>query len=157
MAKYESSVKELPYSQRNVYEKLSDLSNLNSLRERMDDPALAEQVGDKVKKEDVEKALSQLKSMKATPDELTIELPTLGEMQMRVVERTPDKCVKFQSVKSPIPFTFWIQVVPHGEAISKLRLTIDLSLNPFLRMMAEKPVKQGLEQLANMLAMIPYA
>lgn len=157
MAKYESSVKELAYSQRNVYEKLSDLSNLNGLRERMDNPALAEQVGSRVSREDMEKAMSQLKSMKATPDELTIELPSLGEMQMKVVERTPDKCVKFQSVKSPIPFTFWIQVVPHGDEASKLKLTIDLSLNPFLRMMAEKPVKQGLEQLADMLAMIPYA
>jgi len=157
MARYESSVKELAYSQRDVFEKLSDLSNLNGLRERMDDPALAEQVGAKVKRDDVEKALEKLKSMEATPDSLTIELPTLGEMQMKVVERTPDKCVKFQSVKSPIPFTFWIQVAPLGEACSKLRLTIDLSLNPFMRMMAEKPVKQGLEQLANMLAMIPYA
>lgn len=157
MAKYESSVKELAYSQRSVYERLSDLSNLNGLRERMGDPALAEQVGSRVSKADMEKALEQLRSMKATPDELTIELPSLGEMQMKVVERTPDKCVKFQSVKSPIPFTFWIQVVPHGDDASKLKLTIDLSLNPFLRMMAEKPVKQGLEQLADMLAMIPYA
>lgn len=156
MAKYESSVKELVYSQHSVYSKLSDLTHLESIRQRLDDPKLQEQMAGRVSEEQLAKAKEQIEKMKVTPDELTLDLPMLGELQVKVVERTPDKCVKFESVKSPVPFTFWIQVVPHGEATSKLKLTIDASLNPFIRPMVEKPLKQGLEKVADMLAMIPY-
>lgn len=156
MAKYESSVKELAYSQQSVYNKLSDLTHLESIRQRLDDPNLQAQMAGKVSEEQLAKAKEQIEKMKLTADELSIELPMMGELQVKVVERTPDKCVKFQSVKSPVPFTFWVQVVPFGEAMSKLKLTIDASLNPFIRPMVEKPLKQGLEKVADMLAMIPY-
>ena len=36
MAQYESSIKHIPYSQERVYNKLSDLNNLNSVRDRLD-------------------------------------------------------------------------------------------------------------------------
>ena len=36
MAQYESNVKHVPYSQEQVYNKLSDLNHLSSLRDRMD-------------------------------------------------------------------------------------------------------------------------
>lgn len=36
MVQFESTVKHVPYSQERVYNKLSDLSNLESVRERLD-------------------------------------------------------------------------------------------------------------------------
>ena len=35
MTKFESTVKVIPYSQERVYEKLSDLSNLEALKDRL--------------------------------------------------------------------------------------------------------------------------
>ena len=36
MVQFESTVKHIPYSQERVYNKLSDLSNLESVRDRLD-------------------------------------------------------------------------------------------------------------------------
>ena len=47
MTKFESSVKHVAYSQEQVYNKLSDLNNLSSVKERIDQ--VKDQVGDKLK------------------------------------------------------------------------------------------------------------
>ena len=35
MSKFESNVKQIPYSQQSVYEKLSDLSNIEKVKDRL--------------------------------------------------------------------------------------------------------------------------
>lgn len=37
-----------------------------------------------------------------------------------------------------------------------MKLTVCADLNPFIKGMVEKPLKEGVEKLADMLAMIPY-
>lgn len=156
MAKYESSVKELASSPQAVYRTLSDLSNLERVRQHVSDPAMRSIYEGKVDSDKLDKALEQIDSMEISTDEVAMQLPMVGEVRLRVVERTPDKCVKLQTEKSPVPLTLWAQVVPHGEGGSKLRLTVDASVNPFLRAMVDKPLRQGVEKLADMLALIPY-
>lgn len=156
MAKYESSVKELASSQHNVYNTLSDLSNLERVRQRINDPAMRSLYEGKVDSDKLDKALEQIENMEISTDEVALQLPMVGELRLRVVERTPDKCVKLETVKSPVPLTLWMQVVPHGEGGSKLRLTVEASVNPFMRAMIDKPLRQGVEKLADMLTLVPY-
>lgn len=156
MAKYESSVKELAYSQHSVYRTLSDLSNLDRLRRRVNDPAMRGLYEGKVDSEKLDKALEQIENMEISADAVALQLPMVGEVRLRVVERTPDKCVKLETEKSPVPLTLWMQVVKHGEGGSKLRLTVEASVNPFMRAMIDKPLRQGVEKLADMLTMVPY-
>lgn len=156
MAKYESGVKQIPYAQTSVYAKLSDLTNLAALKEKMNDPAAQEMMEGRVDDEQRRQAQQVLEQMEVTRDSLTIPVPMLGTMSMQVVERDEPKCVKFESVQSPIPFLFWIQLLPTSDTSCKMKLTLDAELNMMFKMMLGSKLKDGIDKFADMLAMIPY-
>ena len=126
MTKFESGVKVVPASQEAVYEKLSDLSNLEKVKDRL--PA----------------------------ESMTIEVAPVGKITLQIVEKEPCKCIKFATTTSPLPFNLWIQIVPVTETECKMKLTIGMDINPFMKTMVQKPLQEGLEKMADMLAMIQY-
>ena len=130
MAQYESNVKHVPYSQERVYDKLSDLNNLAAIRERMDD-------------------------MTFDRDSLTLTVQGMN-VTLRIIEREPCKCIKFEGDKSPIPLNLWIQILPVNENEAKMKVTIRAEVNMFMKAMVAKPLQEGVEKLADMLSMIPY-
>ncbi len=136
MSKFESSIKQIPYSQEVVYRSLSDLSNLEKVRDRVPE--------DKVK------------NFSFDQDTVTMSVPPVGDISMRIIEREEPKCIKFETTKSPLPFNFWIQLLPVGETTCKMRLTIKADINPFIKGMVSKPLQEGLEKIADALAMIRY-
>ena len=50
----------------------------------------------------------------------------------------------------------WIQLVATGDEECKLKVTIGMELNTFMKAMVQKPLQEGLEKMADMLAMIQY-
>lgn len=138
---FESSVKQVPYSQERVYHKLSDLNNLVSVRERL------EQFKDKFE--------GKLEDMTFDQDSLTIKVQGIS-LTLRIIEREEPKCIKFEGDKSPVPMNLWIQILPVGEEQAKMRVTIRAEVNMFMKAMVSKPLQEGVEKLADMLAMIPY-
>lgn len=141
MVQFESSVKHVPYSQERVYTKLSDLNNLASVREKLD--ALKEQAGGKVE------------DLSFDQDSLTLKVQGIS-LTLRIIEREPMKCIKFEGDKTPIPLNVWIQILPVSEAEAKMKVTIRAEVNAFMKAMVSKPLQEGVEKLADMLAMIPY-
>ena len=153
MAKYESQIKAVPYSQSAVYAKVADLNNLAVIKERFDDPNVQAQMpADKV--EEIRNAVNQ---MEFTTDTVTAPAgPLGGSISVEIVDRQPEKCVKFSSVKSPVNFKVWIQVLPITETTSKMKVTIDADLNFFMKQMLDSHLQKGVDKFADMLAMIPY-
>ena len=152
MAKFESQIKQVPYSQSAVYAKISDLSNLAVIKERIDDPNIQAQIpADKI--DEVRNAVSQ---MEFTTDTLSGPVGPIGNVAVEIVEREPEKCVKFASTSSPVSFKLWIQVLPTSQISSKIKVTIDADLNFFMKQVLSKPLQQGVDKFADMLAMIPY-
>lgn len=136
MSQYESSTKHIPYPQEKVYAKLEDLNNLEGLKDKLPE--------DKVKE------------LTYSRDEATVNVPPLGNITIRVVEREEPKCIKLEAVGSPIPVNMWIQIIPDGEEASKMRIVAKAEINFMLRSMIEKPLKDGLEKIADALSMIKY-
>ena len=136
MTKFESEVKVISASQKAVYEKLSDLNNLEKVKDRLPE--------DKVK------------NLSFDADSMTIEVAPVGKITLQIVEKEPCKCIKFAITTSPLPFNLWIQLVPVTDSECKMKLTIGMELNPFMKTMVQKPLQEGLEKMANMLAMIQY-
>ncbi|MBP3773913.1 MAG: SRPBCC family protein [Bacteroidaceae bacterium] len=155
MSDFVSSVKEIPYAQATVYRQLQDLRNLEALRSRMNDPLIAERLSQQVGKDKAEQFKAQIQNLKFTADSLSAETP-LGAVTLAIVERDEPKCIKFEAQGSPIPLNMWIQLLPNGDAASRLRLTIRAELNFFIRKMVEGKLQSGVEQLAEILAHIPY-
>lgn len=152
MAKYESQIKQVPFSQHAVYAKVADLTNLAVIKERIDDPRVQEQLPAD-KREEVRQAIDRLEF---TADTVSGPVGPIGNLAVKIVEREPEKCVKFASTSSPVSFKLWIQVLPTSEADCKLKVTIDADLNFFMKQVLEKPLQQGVDKFADMLAMIPY-
>ena len=141
MKRIESSVKQIPYPQESVFAKVSDLSNLKYITERI--PA---DQADQFKVQDME----------CTPDRVSCSISPIGQIEIGVVSREPYKCVKMETLRSPIKLTLWIQIVSTGSSSCKIKLTADADLNIFMAKMVEKPLTEAVEKLADMLSMLPY-
>lgn len=136
MSKFESSIKQIPHPQRAVYDMLSDLSNIEKARDRI--PA------------------DKLEDFSFDSDSITIKAAPVGMLRMRIIDREEPKCIKFEAEQSPIPFHLWIQILPVTDTSSKMKLTLEAELNPFIKGMVSGPLKEGLEKVADALAMIGY-
>ena len=148
MTKFESSIKQIPHSQKSVYAMLSDLSNIQRLKDHLPEEATDNDEMNKVK--------DKLKNLSFDHDSLSIKVDPVGQVSMRIIERDEPKMIKLESEKSPFAFKFWIQVLPVTEASSKMKLTIDADIPFFAKSMVAKPLQEGIEKIADALAMIPF-
>ena len=134
--KFESSIKQIPYPQEAVYRNISDLRNLEKVRDRVPE--------DKVQ------------DFKFDEDTVSLNVAPVGELKLRICEREEPKCVKFETVQSPVPFHVWIQMLPVTAETSKMKVTVKAELNPFIKGMVSGPLQDGVEKIADALAQIPY-
>ena len=125
---FESNVKHVPYSQERVYNKLSDLNNLEGVRERLD------MVKDKLD--------GKLEDMSFDRDSITLKVQGIS-LTLRIIEREPLKCIKFEGDKSPIPLNLWIQILPVTQEEAKMKVTIRAEVNMFMKAMVSKPPAGG--------------
>lgn len=136
MSQFESSVKQVAYPQEKVYQMLSDLSNLDRVKDRLPE--------------------DRFKDMSFDRDSVSITMNPVGTITLSIVEREEPKCVKFEATQSLIPFNLWIQMLPVTDTTSKLKCTIKAELNPFIKPMVSGPLQEALDKMADALAMIPY-
>ena len=135
-SKFESSVKQIPYSQQAVYNNISDLRNLEKVKDRIPEDKINDFTFDE--------------------DTVGINVQPVGELKLRICEREEPKCVKFETVQSPVPFNVWIQILPVDEQNSKMKVTVKAELNPFIKSMIEKPLQEAVEKIADALALVKY-
>ena len=136
MSKFESSVKQIPYSQTAVYRSISDLSHLEKVRDRVPTDKVKEFVFD--------------------ADSVAVNVPPVGEIRLRIVNREEPKCVKFETVQSPMPFFLWVQMLPVTETSSKMKVTVEAAIPLMLKAMVSGPLKDAVEKVAEALASIRY-
>ena len=136
MSQYESSVKCIPYSQDRVYAKLEDLNNIEGIKDNLPQ--------------------DKIKDLTYSRDEASVNIPPIGNVTLRVIDREEPKCIKWEMAGSPIPVLIWIQIIPDGDSASKMRVVAKAEINFMLKAMIEKPLKDGLEKIAEALSLIVY-
>ena len=134
--RFESSVKQIPYPQQAVYDMLSNLENISKVIDRI--PA------------------DKIKDISFDRDHVSMSVDPVGAIKLAVCEREEPKCIKFQTEKSPVPFYVWIQMLPVTDTTSKMKITAEADLNPFIKTLVQKPLQDGVEQIADGLAQIQY-
>ena len=147
--KYISDIKTVNYPLETVYERLSNLKNL----EMFFDPEKVKEIKEKVPNApDI-----NLEDFNATEDECSFKVSPLGTVGVKIVEREPNKTIKMEGNKA-IPFgvNFWIQMLPMDENNCKLRLTLHADMNPMIKMMVNKHLKEGIDKVADALTKIPF-
>ena len=135
MTSFESPVKTIAANVETVFETLSDLSNLERLRDR----------------------LPKTKSPTSVrPRQLQFLGSPAGNIAIRIVEREPNKTIKLETVESPVPFFIGIQLLPTPEDNTAMKLTLRAELNPFIRGMISKPLQEGSNKIAEAITLIPF-
>ncbi len=135
MTTIESSIRQIDYPQQSVYNMLSDLSNIEKVRDKIPE--------------------DKARDLTFDSDSISVSTP-MGAVRLVIVDREEPKTVKFETRESPLPFNFWIQILPVSEAVSKIKLTIKAELNPFIGGMVKKPLQEGIEKIADALQLIRY-
>ena len=136
MTKFESSVKQIPYPVEDVYRNISDLSNLERVRDRVPE--------------------DKLNSFSFDRDSVSVNVNPVGDIRLRIIDREEPKCVKFETEQSPLPFYLWIQVLPVSETESKMRVTVEADIPFMLKGMVSGPLQDGVEKIADALSQIPF-
>lgn len=134
--RFESSIKQIPYTQQSVYDMLSNMENIEKVMDRVPQ--------------------DKIKDISFDRNTVSVSVEPVGNIKLRVCDREEPKCVKFQTMESPVPFTVWIQMLPVTSTTSKMKVTAEADLNPFVKAMVEGKLRDGVEQIANGLSQIRY-
>lgn len=153
MSKYQSEVKIIPAAQVQIWNRISDLSTYQTLKDNM--PAEQKEMI-KAKLAEEAKGKLDVSNVCFTPDTVSLKVSGMDVM-FRIVEREEGmKCVKYVAEQSPIPATLWVQLLPKAPYETKCRVTLDVDIPFFLKPMVGKKLDGAADQLAEMLTKIPY-
>ena len=136
MTTFESSIRQILFPQKKVYDMLSTLENIERVKNRIPE--------------------DKIKDLTFDNDSISVSVPPAGSVRLRIVDREEPKCIKFGTESSPVPFNLWIQILPVTETSCKMKITIKAELNPFIKGMVQKPLQQGIEKIADVLQAINY-
>lgn len=136
MTEYTSEIKSIAAPLSAVYSKLSDLSNLKGMEDKLPE--------------------GKIKLTGIDSDSCTLSVNPVGQITLRIVERRQDDLIKFEAECSPMPFNVWIQLKEAAPDDTRLKITLRAELNMFVKPMLDKPLHEGVDRLAQLLASLDY-
>ncbi|MDH6305738.1 hypothetical protein M2459_002506 [Parabacteroides sp. PF5-5] len=136
MTEFVSDIKAIPYNDDRVFRMLSDLSNLDKVKDRVPQ--------------------DKLKDFSFDSDSCSFAVDPVGKVTFQIVEREPNKTIKFTTTDSPIPLHLWIQLKQVADNDTRMKLTVRADLNPFIKPMVSKPLQDALEKISSVLASLSY-
>jgi carbon monoxide dehydrogenase subunit G len=136
MADFTSEVKTIPHNDDKIFEMLSDMSNLERIKDRIPQ--------------------DKIKDFTFDHDTCSFTVDPVGSVMFRIIEREPNKTIKFSTTNSPIPLLMWIQLKQVAEKDTKLKMTVRADLNPFLKPMVSKPLQEAINKISEIVARLPY-
>ncbi|HZL09657.1 MAG TPA: hypothetical protein VFC65_06650 [Prolixibacteraceae bacterium] len=146
ISKYVSDVKIVNNNQEVIFNYLSNFENLSKYVNEGLLQKLTEQIPQ-----------IKISNFESDTDSCRFQISGMGLAEIRIIEREPHKTIKVNSSgKLPIGITFWIQLMPVAAYETKLRLTLDADMSMMIKMMVNKKLEEGINQLADMLAGLPY-
>ncbi len=131
-----SEVKTILHNDDSIFSLLSDLSNLEKIKHRIPQ--------------------DKIRDFSFDTDSCTLEISPAGKITFRIIEREPNKTIKFVASDSPVPLFLWIQLKQVAEKDTKLKLTVRAELNSFLKPMVSKPLQDALDKMSTLIASLPY-
>jgi len=89
-----------------------------------------------------------IENWEASVDECSFEVSMVGKSIIKIVRKEPFSTVKYTGYGlNNTEFNFWIQLKEMNENDTRVKLTIKADLNPGLKAIASKPIKEFLNKL----------
>jgi len=136
MTEFTSEIKTVPHNQKTIYEVLSNLENLEKIKDKIPSDKVNDFTFDQ--------------------DSCSFSVNPVGSVKFSIVEREPIKTIKLVADQAPIDVNMWVQLIGVTENETKMKLTVKAKLNPFLKPMLSKPLQDGVNKIADILAVVPY-
>ena len=139
METYESNVVHVQASAQQIFDKLSNLENLQPLLNNLPP-----------------EATEKVKDIAVTADSCRFTIDNFGQMGFKIIEKEPYKTIKFSGVDTPVEVFMWIQLVEKEAYDTKMKVTLKADIPFMLKMMVGSKLKDGVNQIATILSKIPY-
>ena len=136
MSDFIGEIKTIPHNEAKVFEVLSNMENLGKIKDKI--------------------SYKETKITDFDKDSCSFDVNPVGSIKFRIIEREPNKTIKFQAEGTPIGVNMWIQLIGTTPEETKMKLTIRAEMNAFLKPMLSKPLEEGVEKISEILARIPY-
>jgi hypothetical protein len=136
MAEFTSDIKTILSDDSQIFDLLSDLNNLEKVEHRIPEDKVTDFTYDR--------------------DSCSFSVNPVGSIKFRIVDREPNKTIKFETTESPVPINLWIQLKQVSEKNTKMKLTLKADLNPFLKPMVSKPLQDAVNKISEIIAQLPY-
>lgn len=136
MTEFTSDIKTIPHNDEDIFRVLSDLSKLDLVKDKVPEDSI--------------------KDFKFDTDSVSFRVDPVGEVRFNVVDREPNKLVKFESQNLPFKIFLWIQLVQKDEKDTNMKMTLRADLNMLIKGMVSKPLKEGMTKVAEIIAGLPY-
>ncbi len=121
--KFESRTGRLDHKPESIYKFVTDLRNLKQF------------IPDKI-----------VDGLSVERESCSFKVTYFGHVSARITERKPfSRVVITGSAMKPDDFSLMLDIMEGHDGETEVRITVDTELNPFLKMMVEKPVRQFLE------------
>ncbi len=144
--KYTSDVKLVENNQQVIFNYLSNFENLSEYL----NSGLIEKITEKIPQ-------VKITDFQSNQDSCKFNITGLGVAEIKIVNREPFKTIKVESSGGlPLSFTFWIQLIPVDPFKTKMRLTLHAEMSMMIKMVAGNKLEDGINNLAETLANLPY-
>lgn len=125
MTKFESPVKTVNYSDKKIFNFLTNFNNYESLLPK-----------------------DKISDFSATDSKLSFKVNPLGRFTLTIIEKEEFKTIKYQG-DAKVNFNLWVQLIPFEPEVTKVKVTIKAELNPFEKMIAAKPIQGLVDTIAD--------
>jgi uncharacterized membrane protein len=134
MKTYESKITTLNKPQSAVYSLLADMRNFEKFKENMQD--------------------EHLKDLVCTEDSISAPVSNFGKVTLQIIEREPNKHIKFALKNLPVEANLWVQLKEIGENHTKMKLTAKADIPFFLVPMIGGKIQEGIDKMAETLTLM---
>lgn len=136
MIEFNSDLKTIYHSDRDIFRVLSDLRNLDFVKEFIPEDQIKEFVFDK--------------------DSVSFRVDAIGKVTFLVIERQPESLIRFKSEKLPFDVFLEIQLQLKSEEETELIMMVQSDISPFMRGIVEKPMREAVDKISDALTQLPY-
>jgi hypothetical protein len=99
----------------------------------------------------------RIKDWESTSDSCRFTIEGIGQAGLKIIDRQPHKLIKISSdEKTVLQFFMWIQLKGLDDQDTRIRITIDVDLNPVMLSMVESSLKEFIDLLVGQIEIFPF-
>ena len=136
MTEFVSQIKKIPYPDKMVFDVLSDMSKLELMKDKLPTDTITD--------------------FTCTSDSCSFSVAPVGRVTFVVTDREPNKTIKFKSEQLPFEVNVWVQLVSKADDDTRMKITLRADLNPFIKPMVSKPMRDGVDKISEVIASLSY-